>query len=169
MGPLAQPSLRRPAPAGFTLVEILVVLVILAIGSGVAIVAYDASDRDRASREAHRFAGAIEHAAALAQVRAETLGVSADGRAWRFWRRPAGGDQWLPLSDDDVLSPHTLPAAMTLTPSTYGAVALDLRAIVPLRPTGRNEPFSFVLDARNARVVLAADPLNRIAITVSPR
>ena len=44
---------------------------------GVAVVAFDGGDRERAMREARRFAGALEHAAARAQVRAETLGVSA--------------------------------------------------------------------------------------------
>ena len=36
--------------------------------------------------------------------------------------------------------------------------------IVPLRPTGRNEPFTFELAARDARIVLAADPLNRVTL-----
>jgi len=43
---------------------------------------------------------------------------------------------------------------------------------VPLRASGRNEPFEFVLTSRNARIVLSADPLNRVTLqddTASPQ
>ena len=156
---------QRRATAGFTLIEILVVLVILAIGAGAVAIAYDGNDRDRATREARRFAGALEHAAMRAQVRAETLGASAEGEAWRFWRRDPDSGRWMPVADDDVLAAHRLPNAMTVMPLTYAGQSLDATAIVPLRPTGRNEPYAFLLQGRDARIVLAADPLNRIALT----
>ena len=143
------------------------VLVILAIAAGAAVIASDGNDRDRATREARRFASALEHAAVRAQVRAETLGASADGTAWRFWRRDPASGHWLPVADDEVLAAHALPDAMTLTPATYGGQTLEPNAIVPLRPTGRNEPFTFLLEARDTRVVLAADPLNRVALSVA--
>jgi general secretion pathway protein H len=169
MGPVAAPETwarrRKPRPAGFTLVEILVVIVVLAIAAGVAAVAYDGNDRDRATREARRFAGALEHAAVRAQVRAETLGASAEGTGWRFWRRDPEHGQWQPIGDDDVLAARALPPPMRVTPTTYGGQAIDAAAIVPLRPTGRNDPYTFVLESRDARIVLAADPLNRIALT----
>lgn len=152
-------------PRGFTLVEILVVIAILAIATSVAIVAWDGSDRDRAVREARRFAGALEHAAARARVRAETLGASADGTTWRFWRRDPDTGRWQPLADDDdVLAAHALPDTMTLAPTSYSGRAIDNRVIVPLRATGRNEPFTFELTARDAKFVLAADPLNRVTL-----
>lgn len=156
---------RRATVAGFTLVEILVVLVIVAIGAGAAAIAYDGNDRDRATREARRFAGALEHAAMRAQVRAETLGASAEGEGWRFWRRDPDSGRWVPVADDDVLAARRLPNAMTVVPLTYAGQALDATAIVPLRATGRNEPYTFLLQGRDARIVLAADPLNRIALT----
>jgi len=137
------------------------VIVVLAIAASVAVVAFDDSDRDRTTREARRFAGALEHAAARAQVRAETLGASADGGAWRFWRRDAGG-QWQPVGDDDVLAPHALPPGLAVTALTYGGAQLEPDAIVPLRPTGRNEPFAFALAGKETRLVLAGDPLNRV-------
>jgi len=158
---------RKPGAAGFTLVEILVVLVILGIAAGAAAIAYDGNDRDRAGREAHRFANALEHAAMRAQVRAETLGASAEGGGWRFWRRNPDTTQWQPLADDDVLTPHPLPAAMTVVPLSYAGQPLEGSAIVPLRPTGRNEPYAFALQSRDSRIVLAADPLNRVTVTTT--
>jgi len=161
MGPLVV----RTRNAGFTLIEILVVVMIVAIGVGVATVAWTGSDRDRAVREARRFASVLEHAAARAQVRSETLGASADGSTWRFWRRDADSGRWQPLADgDDILATHTMPETMTLAPISYSGRPVDNRVIVPLRATGRNEPFTFELAARDATIVLAADPLNRVTL-----
>ncbi len=141
---------------------------VLAIAAGIAVVAWDGGDRDRATREARRFATALEHAALRAQMRAETLGASAEGNGWRFWRRDPDRGQWQPIDDDEVLAAHTLPATMTIAPLSYAGAPLDGNAIVPFRPTGRNEPYEFVLEAQDARVMLAADPLNRLALTASP-
>jgi type II secretion system protein H len=155
------------ARAGFTLVEVLVVLAIVAIALGAALVAYDGNDRDRASREARRFAGALEHAAARAQARAETLGASAQDGAWRFWRRDPDSGRWQPLGDDDaVLATHALPAPMRLASTSYSGREVAADTIVPFRPTGRNEPFTFELTSKDARLVLSGDPLNRIAVVV---
>jgi type II secretion system protein H len=145
-----------------------VVIVILAIAAGVAVVAYDGDDRERAAREARRFAAALEHAALRAQVRAETLGVAAEGNVWRFWRRDPATGQWQPVTGDDVLAARTLPASMRLTAVTYGGQPLDANAIVPLRPTGRNEPYAFRLDAPDAQLLVAADPLNRVVLMPPP-
>ena len=150
---------------GFTLIEVLVVLAIIGIAASIVVLAWNGSDRERATREAQRFAGALEHAAARAQVRAETLGASAEGATWRFWRRDPDSGRWQPLADsDDVLAAHSLPETMTLAPVSYSGRPIDNRAIVPLRATGRNDPFTFELTARDAKLVLAVDPLNRVTV-----
>jgi type II secretion system protein H len=147
---------------GFTLVEILVVLVIIALVGGLALVTLERDERRLAAREAKRFAGALEFAAARAQARNETLGVSAD-RTIRFWRRDPSGERWLPL-DDDVLGAHALPEPFLATPSSYAGQPVAANAIVPFRASGRNEPFAFTLASPAWLVVLAADPLNHVSI-----
>lgn len=173
MGSLATPTVRRsdlPASgaAGFTLIEILVVIVVLGIAAAAASIAYSGDDAGTATREARRFAGALEHAAARAQVRAETLGVSAESSGWRFWRRDPERGTWQPLADDDVLAPRTLPAAMQLHAARFAGAPVAADAILPLRPTGRNEPFAFTLAASTVAFEVAADPLNRVALTRLP-
>jgi len=76
----SQPPLTASRAAGFTLLEILVVLVILSIAAGLAVVALGSDTRASLRREAQRFGGALEYAASRAQMRNETLGVDAAGR-----------------------------------------------------------------------------------------
>ncbi len=170
MGPVVAASLglkrapRAGGGGGFTLVEILVVIAVIAIAAGIAAVAFGTDDRGAMQREARRFAGALEHASATAQARAETMGVSADGGGWRFWRRPGDAGRWLAVADDDVLLPHAMPADTVVSPLSYGGSPLSENAIVPLRATGRNEPFAFVISGRSGRIVLWSDPLNRVTL-----
>jgi type II secretion system protein H len=162
MGPV---TLRRN---GFTLAEILVVLIVIGIAAGLIYAQLDVDPRQTLEREGRRFAGALEHAALLAQWKNQTLGVSASGDAYRFWRRgnanDGDGQRWLALSDDDVLAPRALPAPLTAIPRLYAGQAVPNEAVLPLFPSGRNEPYVIALASPEWQILLAADPLNRVAL-----
>ncbi len=155
---------RTRAFAGFTLLEILVVIAILGIAAGIAVATLDGDERGTLDREARRFAGALEYAARRAALRHETLGVSAADGQWRFWVRATDG-RWRALSEDELLAPRALPASFTAAPLAYAGQPLPAQAIVPLRPSGRNEPYAFVLATPTLQAIVSADPLNRVVVT----
>jgi len=161
VGPVARSRARR---SGFTLVEILVVIVILGLVAGLAVALVDPGERDASAREARSFAGALEYAAARAQWRNEMLGVSADHRLLRYWRRDIANDRWVILDDDDVLRTHALPTPIDAMALAYAGRGVPSNAVVPLRASGRNDPFAFVLATPRFRTVIALDPLNRASI-----
>jgi general secretion pathway protein H len=155
---------------GFTLVEVLVVVVVIAIASAVVIANLEGDDRGKTEREAKRLAGALEHAASLAQWEGQTLGVSAEGSVYRFWRR-RGDDRWTAVDDDAVLAARALPADFTVRPASYAGSPVAEDAVLPFRPSGRNEPYSLLLANPAWTVIVAGDPLNRVqfaAQAVSP-
>lgn len=162
MGPLIASRARCTPQAGFTLLEILVVVAILAIAAGLVVVSIDRDERGVLDREARRFAGALDYAARRAQLRYETLGVSVDDHAWRFWLRADG--RWRALSDDEPLAPRALPEAFTAQALSFGGQPIAPRAIVPLRASGRNEPYAFRLASPTLEAIVSADPMNRVAV-----
>jgi type II secretion system protein H len=153
----------RFAASAFTLIEVLVVVAILALASAISFAVLDRDERGTVEREARRFAGALEYGARRAEMRHETLGVSADGAHWRFWIRAQDG-RWRALSDDEPLAARALPSPLNASASSYAGRGLATDAIVPLRASGRNEPFAFVLAGEAFAATVTADPLNRVAI-----
>jgi general secretion pathway protein H len=161
-GPRRGPSSTR----AFTLIELLVVLVVIGVAAGLVFVNLSTDQTRAAEREAKRLAGAVEHAAALAQWTGETLGISAEGAVYRFWRRNAN-DRWSAVGDDDVLAPRALAVEFKVSAAAYAGTPVAADAILPFRPSGRNEPLALVLVSPVGAFTIAADPLNRVRI-VSP-
>ncbi len=157
----------RSGQAGFTLAEILVVLVVIGIAAGIAYARFDTNPQQSVEREGRRFAAAIEHAASLAQWRNQSLGVSASGESYRFWRRDHGadGDRWLPLTDDEVLATRTLPDGVTAAVVQYAGQSVPPDAILPLAASGINEPYVMEIASPPWHALLVADPLNRVALS----
>jgi type II secretion system protein H len=158
--------LARAQVAGFTLIEVLVVLIVIGLASALAYARFDGDPRGELEREARRLGAAIEHAALLAQWQNETLGVSAVGQSYRFWRRdPNNRDEWSALSGDDVLTARALPSAVAAAVLSYAAQPVAADAIVPLRASGRNEPFVIELVSAEWQIFLSSDPINRITVS----
>jgi type II secretion system protein H len=159
--------MSRSTARGFTLAEVLVVLLVIGLAAGFAYARFDSDPRHDVEREARRFATALEHAAALAQWRSQTLGVSAGGAGYRFWRRTTSseGDQWLALNDDEILAPRALPQPLVAIARQYAGRSVAADAILPLAASGRNEPYAIEIASPEWRVLLIADPLNRVSVS----
>ena len=72
------------------------------------------------------------------------------------------------LADSDVLAPRVLPAPLAVAVVTYAGAPVAADTVLPLRPTGRNEPFLLRIDHPAGSAWLEADPLNRITLSAGP-
>lgn len=148
------PRVRR----GFTLVEVLVTLAVIGLGLGLVTLTLGHDSAAQLRTESDRLRSAIEHAGAVAQWRRSDLAFEAVVDGYRFLRPSADG-RW-EVETDELLSPHVLPPESRI--SAIGPAGGAVTPAFRLRASGRNDPFTLVLEAPAGRWLIAADPLNRV-------
>lgn len=98
--PAHKPS--RPSGRGFTLVEILVVLTIVAILAGVVVVNFvDSAGQRRVQAEAERLALAVELARGESVRRNEVWGLAIENQEYGFVRRDVQRGRWQEVEEPE--------------------------------------------------------------------
>jgi len=135
--------------AGFTLVELLVVVAIVAILAAALVIATGGSAERRLSGVAGEFAARVAHACEAAELGGRDVGmeVRLDGYAFsRF-----DGVAWQPYGKDDVLRPRRWPDGLRLQATRDGrpldleVEASDGRPPLACFASGELTPFQLVL------------------------
>jgi general secretion pathway protein H len=105
-----------PAPRGFTLLEMLVALMIVAIGLSVATLALKPDDRRPLVQEAERLALLLEQAREESELSGTPLAWSWHPGGYAFLRRDLSdnGARWLTVTDDDIFRERLLPHGATI-------------------------------------------------------
>ena len=155
--------------AGFSLVEMMVVILIIAVMTSVAMLSLSFGSRDRARLAATQLAGVLRSAREEAAMQGRNLAFGFWQRGWTCYELDAAG-AWQPLLDDRVLRPRTLDDGLTLTLRLQGEdVRLAARARthpqVFVLSSGEMEPFVLELreDART-RERLTGSALGQITL-----
>lgn len=148
------PGIRR---AGFTLIEVLVVLVIVAVLASMVVVSATGQDRVlRLEAEARRLGGLIELALDEAMIDGGMLGLELREARYRFLRFDYDSREWLPLEssrfaehelvEDAVLEQLEPPKQRRATYARVGSVEI-LRPDILLLSSGEQTPFHLELRA----------------------
>jgi general secretion pathway protein H len=152
---------RWHAAGGFTLLEMLVVVLIMGLLVGLVRVVVQPDARGQLRVEAERLAQLLDLAAAEARLSGQTLGWTASGPAYQFWRfREETG--WLEIIDSDLLRARVLPPGMTIAALSVenrprrGAMRLEFVPDVP--------PLLFAIELASGaeRYVVAATPAGMV-------
>ena len=102
---------------GFTLVELLVVLVVIGITLGMTMVQLMPDNRAVLRQETERLALLLENAALEAQASGRTLAWSGEQSHYRFWRKNDYND-WVRIEDDKMFRPRELPDGIRISQIT---------------------------------------------------
>jgi general secretion pathway protein H len=154
---------RRPSAVslGFTLLELLVVLVIVGITLGAVVLNASPSPRQMLYNEAHRIALLMQLARDEAIVRNQAIAFESDSTHYRFLVRQ--GNEWLPLIGDELLRER----AYRITPMSFWLDSANSTPL-PLRIVFGREPvdkiFTLTMGTASTRVVIRADGIGNFEL-----
>lgn len=107
------PHDAAPGSRGFTLIEVLVVLLIMGLLVGLVSVTAQPDARQLTRIEAERLMALLNLAAEESQFTGKAIAWTADGSGYRF-QRVRSDNEWTDIRDSDLLRPRTLPRDITI-------------------------------------------------------
>jgi general secretion pathway protein H len=134
--------------AGFTLIELAVILLIITITIAMVGINLQRGDNNRVREEADRIVILLQAAREEAILQGQVFAVQFSKEGYQFLRLDGKGKLTL-IETDEVLSPRVLPDGVTLSFELDG-VAADKQAGLILDPSGNFTPFVLTLHAGEA-------------------
>lgn len=156
---------------GFSLIELLVVLLIMGVFVGLATVIARPDDRGLLRLEAERLAQLLDLAAEESRLTGKPIAWTADEGNYRFWRMTidAGGTaqdtpQWLEIRDSDLLRTRTLPQGMRITGLKIENQPAREAARIEFAAYGSAPSFRIDLVLGTAHSAVLASPVGEIKV-----
>jgi general secretion pathway protein H len=134
VGPRQQVTAARRA-AGFTLIEIMIVVLVISITLGIVGVNLTRDDRDRVKDEADRLAMVLSTARDESILQGRVVIAEFRRDSYRFLRIGIDGKPQ-PIEGDDTLTQRRLPDGMTLAAEIEGTPTLTGESTLLFDPTG---------------------------------
>lgn len=149
---------------GFTLIEMLVVLMVMGLLAGLVTASSAPDDRLLLRAEVERLAQLLDLAATESRLSGKTIAWTAYGPGYRFWRVSETSD-WSPINGD-VLRARTLPPGMNISDlrveNMHMRSSEDMR--LQFKPHGKGPAFSIEMSLGKARYTVANSPMGEVRV-----
>lgn len=172
MVPMASPAgkerMRISAPGcsrkhSFTLVEVLVVLVLMAIMLGLASANFAQNPRRQMNKEGQQLAMLLQICQIQAMASGHSIGVTMSDGYYRFWQ-PGPDNTWVPLEHIDQLEDRRIDDRVQVLEITVNQERLPPPGRLIFTSSGINLPYSVTLELDNERVQIASNGINAAEI-----
>ncbi len=162
-----RPSGAAPADAGFTLIEILVVVVIIAVVSAGMLLSVSLTGRDHElEKESDRLLALFTYAREQAELQTREYGVLFRDDGYEFVAYDNRRAAWRGVFEDDALAARRLPEGLSFK------VTVDARQVVLTRPDDAKDKTPQVMIFSNGDLSSFTATLERDgglrSVTVSP-
>jgi general secretion pathway protein H len=137
---LTEFRVMRRLQTGFTLIEIMVVMVIIGLTMAFVSVNFNRDDSKLLTEEANRLAALLEHAQSEAMITGKPIAWSAQPGKYQFWNRGKEG-KWDQPSGDEILRERTFPIAIEWGEIKVAGNTIKLDERLVFLAGGLNSPF----------------------------
>ncbi len=147
---------------GFTLLELMVVMIVIGISLSLVIPNLMKNDDDVLTEESMRLIALMEYAADSASTRGIWIAWSPTVLGYRFLQFDNDKNIWQPLINDDVLRERELAEGVQLKASMQQQTTVAPDALIPLSPSGVHAPFQMVLSIGEKKRVIQGNLLGKV-------
>ncbi|PCE22325.1 type II secretion system protein GspH [Paraburkholderia acidicola] len=151
---------RRNQQSGFTLLEMMVVLLIVGMLIAVVTLMPSRNRRTDLTEEAQRLASLLESAGDEAQVRSAPVSWQPMGGGYRFAQRAEDG-KWQPMTDD-LFKPHRWGAEVTAVSIRYTDGAAVSRVV--LGTESMEVPVTIALSSGSTQVLVVGTGIGNFIV-----
>lgn len=152
-------KLKKRLISGYTLIEILIVLLIISIVTTVALLSISQNQNRRVQAIANEFAQMMTLAEEQAMLQPEVLGVSFSPQSWQFNRLKPDEKQksvWMPLSDSSLSSrdiPDDMEISLVMAGEKIEASDAAMKRVpqIMISTNGDVTPFTFYIGKKGSK------------------
>ena len=154
----------RRLESGFTLLEMMFVILIIGISLGLITPHFMKNEEDVLKDESVRIVSLMEYASDAASSQGHWLAWIPTNGGYRFLQLDENKNIWQPITSDDVLRERKLPEGMTIAAANNKQTALSINSMITLSPSGIQSPFQIEIAIAKTRRIIKGNILGKAEI-----